>query len=291
MAKKEITDFGSKIGGARKDVWVKRGLCVEDIKDMTASEKEKYIKRDYIWPKPDIQEELEKGFSRFIVYWHNEMRKTVTSKKNIYISAEEYINGVRKIRSMVEAVKTEKEISDFEQRALDGVFLRKKYGRTYEYIAPFGNIFNGNKFLKNIGTYGHLNMKRKMGKENFAMTEDEIMKKQFPVLFIDGNKCSVAEDRGKSILIYKSGCSTYYCYPKPNVVLVDKTYVLIDERHNILFCGTQENCEKNKKKLLKRKRLCQKEKGKKNGYRNNLKLWRGLEKHGDLRINTSMVKS
>ena len=44
MAKKEITDFGSKIGGARKDVWVKRGLCVEDIKDMTASEKEKYIK-------------------------------------------------------------------------------------------------------------------------------------------------------------------------------------------------------------------------------------------------------
>ena len=67
---------------------------------------------------------------------------------------------------MVEAVKTEKEISDFEQRALDGVFLRKKYGRTYEYIAPFGNIFNGNKFLKNIGTYGHLNMKHKMGKEN-----------------------------------------------------------------------------------------------------------------------------
>ena len=45
MAKKEITDFGSKIGGARKDVWVKRGLCVEDIKDMTASEKEKYIKK------------------------------------------------------------------------------------------------------------------------------------------------------------------------------------------------------------------------------------------------------
>lgn len=262
MAKKEITDFGSKIGGARKDVWVKRGLCVEDIKDMTASEKEKYIKRDYIWPKPDIQEELEKGFSRFIVYWHNEMRKTVTSKKNIYISAEEYINGVRKIRSMVEAVKTEKEISDFEQRALDGVFLRKKYGRTYEYIAPFGNIFNGNKFLKNIGTYGHLNMKRKMGKENFAMTEDEIMKKQFPVIFIDGDKCSVAEDRGRSILIYKSGCSAYYCYPKPNVVLVDKTYVLIDERHNILFCGTQENCEKKQKEAFKEKKAVSKRKRK-----------------------------
>ena len=190
------------------------------------------------------------------------MRKTVTSKKNSYISAEEYINGVRKIRSMVEAVKTEKEISDFEQRALDGVFLRKNYGRTYEYIAPFGNILNGNKFLKNTGTYGHLNMKRKMGKENFAMTEDEIMKKQFPVIFIDGDKCSVAEDRGRTILIYKSGCSAYYCYPKPNVVLVDKTYVLIDERHNILFCGTQENCEKKQKEAFKEKNAVSKRKRK-----------------------------
>lgn len=269
MAKKEITDFGSKIGGARKDVWVKRGLCVEDTKNMTASEKEKYIKRDYIWPKPDTQDELEKGFSRFIVYWHNEMRKTVTPKKNNYISAEEYINGVRKIRSMVEAVKTEKEISDFEQKALDGVFLQKKYGHTYDYIAPFENILNGNKFLKNTGTYGLLNMKLKMGKENFAMTEDEIMKKQFPVIFIDGDKCSVAEDKGKSILIYKSGCSAYYCYPKQNVVLVDKTYALIDERHNILFCGTQENCEEKQKEVFKEKNAVSKRKRKDNWTNNN----------------------
>lgn len=41
---KTIHDFGLKIGGARKDVWVKRGLCIEDTKNMTASEKEKYIK-------------------------------------------------------------------------------------------------------------------------------------------------------------------------------------------------------------------------------------------------------
>lgn len=66
MAKKEITDFGEKIGGARKDVWMKRGLCIEDTADMTETEKEKYIKRDCIWPKTDIQEELNKGIPRFI---------------------------------------------------------------------------------------------------------------------------------------------------------------------------------------------------------------------------------
>lgn len=62
-------------------MWMKRGLCVEDTVDMTAAEKEKYIKRDCIWPKTDIQEELNKGIPRFIVYWHNEMRKTVRPKR------------------------------------------------------------------------------------------------------------------------------------------------------------------------------------------------------------------
>lgn len=125
-----------------------------------------------------------------------------------------------------------------------------------------------------------------MGKENSAMTEDEIMKKQFPVIFIDGDKCSVAEDRGRTILIYKSGCSAYYCYPKPNVVLVDKTYVLIDERHNILFCGTQENCEKKQKEAFKEKNAVSKRKRKEKWIPKQFETlersgetWRSQDKH------------
>ena len=35
MAKEtKLVDFGQKIGGARKDVWVKRGLCIEDTKNI-----------------------------------------------------------------------------------------------------------------------------------------------------------------------------------------------------------------------------------------------------------------
>ena len=50
-----INDFGEKIGGARKDLWKERGLMVEDLDGMTQGEKEKYVKKDCIWPKEDMK--------------------------------------------------------------------------------------------------------------------------------------------------------------------------------------------------------------------------------------------
>ena len=48
-----IQDFGEKIGGAKKDFWKSRGLQKEDLAGMTALEKEKYVKKDSVWPKLD----------------------------------------------------------------------------------------------------------------------------------------------------------------------------------------------------------------------------------------------
>lgn len=50
-----INDFGEKIGGARKNVWKERGLMVEDLDGMTQGEKEKYVKKDCVWPKEDMK--------------------------------------------------------------------------------------------------------------------------------------------------------------------------------------------------------------------------------------------
>ena len=53
MAKKEkITDFGEKIGGAKKDLYaLKRGIRVEDIAKWTETERESYITKDEVFPK------------------------------------------------------------------------------------------------------------------------------------------------------------------------------------------------------------------------------------------------
>ena len=47
------TDFGEKIGGARKDVWQERGLNTDDLAAMTEREAEKYVTKQNVWPVPD----------------------------------------------------------------------------------------------------------------------------------------------------------------------------------------------------------------------------------------------
>lgn len=287
MAKKEITDFGEKIGGARKDVWMKRGLCIEDTADMTTAEKEKYIKRDCIWPKTDIQEELNKGIPRFIVYWHNEMRKTVRPKRDNSISIDKYIECVQKVRSEVESVREEKDITDFEIKALNGLFFRKKYGRTYDYVDPFGDIIAGNKFLKNTGKYGILNMKRRMEKENFAMTDEEIMKKRFPIVYIDGRNYFIdVTDKGKEVIVYKTAWSKSFYYPTTDVVLKDNSYALLDVRNHVLFCGLKETCEEKQKEFFTAGKSTSKRKRKGKWVPKQFEslertggVWRPLDKH------------
>ena len=55
----KINDFGKVIEGARKDLWKSRGLMVEDTTGMTDLEKEKYVTKDNIWIKPDVNQLLE----------------------------------------------------------------------------------------------------------------------------------------------------------------------------------------------------------------------------------------
>ena len=50
-----IQDFGEKIGGAKKDLWKQRCLVVSDLDYMNDAEKDKYIRKDNIWKKPDYQ--------------------------------------------------------------------------------------------------------------------------------------------------------------------------------------------------------------------------------------------
>ena len=48
------SDFGEKIGGARKDLWQQRGLLSTDLSEMNSREADKYVKKDNIWRNPII---------------------------------------------------------------------------------------------------------------------------------------------------------------------------------------------------------------------------------------------
>ena len=65
MAEKvRIEDFGQKIGGARKDMYTRKGgMTVDDLVDMTEEEKKKFVIKQNIWIKPDYEKMKLDGIS------------------------------------------------------------------------------------------------------------------------------------------------------------------------------------------------------------------------------------
>lgn len=238
----KIEDFGSKIGGARKDVWKERGLCLEDTINMTEAEKNKFIKRDNIWPKPDIKTELQ-TMPRFVVYWRNEMRKAVKPKPISLLPSyvQEYIKGAEKFRDMVKTVKTLEDILDFEKKALGGEVLIKISGYTYDYVDTFRKSINGNKFLKMTGDHGRASLKSKMEKEGFAMSQEELKAKQFPIVHIDGTEFFIEKRGEENFLVHNfSVGKIFYYVDRKDIVLKEGFFAVLNEKNRILFCDASE---------------------------------------------------
>lgn len=114
-AESKLEDFGQKIGGARKDLWGARGLEVDDLDPMNEREREKNVKKDNVWKRPDYRELVKNGESRGRLYAINEIRKSlnqnITYRRNM--SAEDkaeiqrtFVDTVRTIQRMAIEAKT-----------------------------------------------------------------------------------------------------------------------------------------------------------------------------------------
>lgn len=119
MGKNTMTheDFGEKIGGARKDQWYARGLCVSDLEEMNDAEMQKYVTKNYVWKKPDYEAMIKDGVSAEVVYFIKKVRDSVNvvpdyvflsadDKEKIQQKNREYVDTVRKLKEVVESVRT-----------------------------------------------------------------------------------------------------------------------------------------------------------------------------------------
>lgn len=116
----KLEDFGEKIGGARKDQWSKRGLLAEDLTEMNDREREKNVKKDNVWKRPDYRKLIEGGADRNILYVRNEIRKALNqniaypyrvSDARKQQMQEEFVATVRAIQEMAEKVTTKTELA------------------------------------------------------------------------------------------------------------------------------------------------------------------------------------
>ena len=232
-----ITDFGRKIGGARKDLWVSSGgLTIDFLSDMTSEEKEKYVKKDEIWLKPDYTEMVHNGVSREAAYFQQKMR-VATNPKPAYGNAANYVKAVTEIRDAVEKVKTANDIDNF----FKGVYMPAFINHAgYRYIVKEGyNEAIGNKLFK-TAQMGSRKAKTEAYTKHFAMTPEEAADYDVACLYkiytYDGDKIKLEQDyNGRNYISIKNGCSTTYYYDGATMEMAVKGSSFIIEGRKIIL--------------------------------------------------------
>ena len=115
----KLEDFGEKIGGARKDEWGKRGLLSTDLAVMNDRERDKAVKKDNVWKRPDYRKLIEGGEKREILFARNEIRKSLNQNLTYLRSAtaesklelqKVFVDTVREIQAMAEKATTAADI-------------------------------------------------------------------------------------------------------------------------------------------------------------------------------------
>ncbi|MGY3944807.1 LPD38 domain-containing protein [Aeromonas tecta] len=93
-AQESITDFGEKIGGARKDVWASyrdsiQGDTVDEIKELPLSK---------AWPTPDYQKLLDSGIQPWFVAYARAARDSIPAKPQTGWKQQRWAEAVKTMR-------------------------------------------------------------------------------------------------------------------------------------------------------------------------------------------------
>lgn len=138
VQKKEITDFGKKIGGARKDLYEK-GLTVEDINDLNHRELLKVCIKKNVWKKPNYEEMVGKGVPKEIVYFYKLAYDGFPTKFN---TRGNYDSDIEKAKNYIELgqimsaieVKSYMDLEKLKEALVTNGYLESRGGgRSYKH--------------------------------------------------------------------------------------------------------------------------------------------------------------
>ena len=116
-----IEDAGEKIGGARKDMWGKRGMTRDDLGNMTGGERAKYTKKEFIWPRPDYEALIAGGLEPKTAHLIKQIYDRLPTAPARDDHANDYIDGLHALRALVEEIQNDEDASFLRQRAWDNL--------------------------------------------------------------------------------------------------------------------------------------------------------------------------
>ena len=217
----KLNDFGEKIGGARKDLWSSRGLEVSDLEEMNDRERDKHVKKDNVWKRPDYVKLAEGGADKGLLYMQNEIRKSlpqnITYRRNETVESrrerqELFIQTVRQIEEMAKGVQTAAELETIGYAwGLENGYLEKTdstyrpYSLTNKYYS--NPALSGSDYFQTVArlvkNFGKLNTIAE--KEGFAVDAKSKVPKGYRI--VEDNKGTWFIAKGSFII--KSGINSY----------------------------------------------------------------------------------
>ena len=125
-----------------------------------------------------------------------------------------------------------------------------KSGRYYDYVDGYRGIIKG----QNILNYGRniklRQLKARMFKERFAMTEEEIMDHEYPILYVDGDTFVIEENMGKLYVVQKFPNGKIFYHPTNGIVPKEQTWFVLRGNDIVFLSENKEECVKEQKKLF-----------------------------------------
>lgn len=202
--KKKIEDFGEKIGGARKDLAGKRAISMDDLKGMSVQEKEKYLKKDKIWPKIDVDEMVSQGYDKVLIAYMDGLRGLLPAKPK-YVSndakqAEEsqmaYELLIATMRNICLQYKSYNDLSKMEEHLWKSFFnmgfLEKKDGANY--YTQYGDMYLNKKIIRYLSMSEYDAIEQAAEKPNYMTMEEKIIARIYPIKLSGYRLASVNND-------------------------------------------------------------------------------------------------
>lgn len=244
-------EFGNKIGGSKRDLWRARGLMVEDILEMNEAEKDKYIKKNNVWPKPDYKE-LKNKLPLTVIYFRKKVRDAAASNPSSVANRDLYINSIRVIKELTENIKNEEDIKNMFTLLMEKGYFSTTNGRTYS-ISEEIREAGGSKLFNVIANVNITRLKREIDKKQFLYTDEEKFLSSF--IFLEKNDLMEVDNQSVKEPEKEFGLKMPGCWmlvkgcTKEEFESIPNGYCIVLIKHEYISCF--ENIEIAKKELLK----------------------------------------
>lgn len=169
---RKIKDFGSKIGGAKKDIWAL-------LKELSETEKGEYAQRDSLWKRPNYQK-LSEAIPRDVLFWRNEVRKSVKPRPDAGASVDGYIRFVVLFRDRVDDCESMQDILRFYKSHLPDYLYQDAAGNWHYTEPEYAGYFDGNTLLRYVNSGKRISVDCSLS--TFLLTKAEKEEKKYSVI-------------------------------------------------------------------------------------------------------------